>query len=184
MVRKSSAKAGGKRSSPLRAKGLCPPRQGRGLGRLLSQRPARLPRRRPQGRLRIPRPASAKVNQFAPVLPVAAHTASLRRYPSVISPHDTEAPVSPPLRVVTKLGEHRALRMSDLESDLKSAKASLKRQRANLSEFRGHLKSARTDSLRSQWSVLIDKSEKWVADIREHIDRLEEWLEKERDRTE
>jgi hypothetical protein len=70
--------------------------------------------------------------------------------------------------------------ISKLEGKLESAKAALDRQETHLDKLRDDYSNAWNDKFRERCSEWIEQGEEKISDIKEHIERLETWLEEER----
>ena len=67
-----------------------------------------------------------------------------------------------------------------LEDKLDNARNALSRHEAHLDKLRGDYDSAWSDSFRDRCSGWIDECEGKISSIREHIERLEGWIDEER----
>jgi predicted nucleic acid-binding Zn-ribbon protein len=70
--------------------------------------------------------------------------------------------------------------ISKLEGKLESAKTALDRQETHLDKLRDDYSNAWNDKFRERCSEWIEQGEEKISDIKEHIDRLETWLDEER----
>ena len=69
-----------------------------------------------------------------------------------------------------------------LEDKLVKAEAALQKQESHLDDLRDKYDTAWNDSYKDRCSEWIDECENRIASIKEHIDRLEGWINEERNK--
>jgi len=72
--------------------------------------------------------------------------------------------------------------ISKLEDKLSHSRDALTRKENHLDELKGNYYGAWNDSFKERCSEWIQETEETISNIKEHIERLESWLEQERDK--